>query len=97
MALQQRFASFNPEHPEQPIRVRIGLHSGEALREGNRLFGKTPIVTSRIASQARGDEILVSSSVKELSAKKPETFSGMREVALKGLSGTHRLYEVTWS
>ena len=48
------------------IRVRIGLHTGEAIREGEDFFAKSVVLAARIASQALGGEILVSSLLKAL-------------------------------
>ncbi len=51
----------------------------------------------RIADQARGGEILVSSRVRELAEGATDLrFDEGREVLLKGLSGTHRIFGVHW-
>ncbi|MGH7821960.1 MAG: AAA family ATPase, partial [Candidatus Binatia bacterium] len=95
--LQRSFAGYNRDNAEVPIRVRIGLHSGEAIREADRFFGRTVILAARIASQARGGEILVSSVLRELVASLGEfRFGAEREDTLKGLAGTHLLPSVVW-
>src|SRR5437763_4014901 len=66
IAIQKAFAAYSAEHPEQSIRVRIGLHTGEPIKDADRFFGNTAILASRIASEARGGEIFASSLVKEL-------------------------------
>ena len=48
--------------------MRIGLHTGEAIKEGDDFFGKHVILAARIAGQAEGGEILASSLLKELTA-----------------------------
>ncbi len=79
------------------IRVRIGLHSGETIKEGEDFFGKNVILAARIASQAQGGEILVSSLLKALVDSAGDiAFGDGREVELKGLSGTHEIYSVEW-
>ena len=50
----------------EPILVRIGLHSGEVIKEGEDFFGRNVIMAARVASQAKGGEILASAIVKEL-------------------------------
>ena len=50
----------------RPLPVRMGLHTGEVIRDGDDLFGRNVILASRIAAEARGGEILVSSLTKEL-------------------------------
>jgi len=85
------------ETAEPPIRVRIGLHTGEVIREGEDFFGKHVNLAARIAGQASGGEILVSSLLKELTESGGDIpFGEEREVELKGLSGSHRVYEVVW-
>jgi class 3 adenylate cyclase len=50
----------------EPIHVRMGLHTGEVLKDADDFFGKHVILASRIAAKARGGEILASSLLKEL-------------------------------
>lgn len=77
-----------------PIRVRIGIHTGDALQEAEHFFGTTVHYAARVASQALGGEVLVSSLVRELVAGGTSNVSFLegREVELKGLEGQHRLY-----
>jgi class 3 adenylate cyclase/ketosteroid isomerase-like protein len=80
-----------------PIRVRIGLHTGDALHEADRFFGTTVHYAARVASQALGGEVLVSNLVRELVAGPEIEFLESRDVELKGLDGSHRLYAVAIS
>jgi class 3 adenylate cyclase len=81
-----------------PLKVRMGLHTGETIREADDLFGRTVILASRIAAEAGGGQILVSSLLKELTESSGEfCFSPGREVTLKGLSRTQVVHEVDWS
>lgn len=78
-----------------PIRVRIGLHTGEAIREESDFYGKNVVVAARIAAQARGGETLVSAVVKELTDSAGDLrFSEARELELGGLAGTRRVHAV---
>jgi len=73
----------------------MGLHSGEAIKEGEDFFGKNVILAARIAAQAKGGEVLVSSLLKALVDSSGDlTFGDSRAVALKGLSGTHDIWPV---
>jgi class 3 adenylate cyclase len=79
------------------LRVRIGLHTGEPIREADDFYGKAVIQAARIAAEARGSEILVSSLVRDLTESSGEfAFATSRDVELKGLSGTHRVSPVLW-
>ena len=89
IAIQHALVDYNHKHPGEPIKVRIGLHTGEAIKEGEDFFGKTVILAARIASQAVGGQILVSSLLMALVESSGEfQFRDGREVELKGLSGT---------
>lgn len=79
------------------MRVRMGLHTGEAIREDEDLFGRTVIVAARIAAAAHGGEILVSSLLRQLSDGSGEfAFGAPRQEALKGLPGVHDLFPIDW-
>ena len=96
IGVQRALAGYAAEHPEEPIRVRIGLHAGETIKEGEDFFGTTVNLASRIAAQARGGEILVSSLLKDLTDGADLRFGAGRAVTLKGLSGTRVLFSVEW-
>jgi class 3 adenylate cyclase len=97
VAIQRAFLDYDEKHPEEPIRVRMGLHTGEALKEADDFLGRTVIIASRIADEAKAGQILVSALLKELTDGTGEfTFGDLREVRLKGLSQTYRIYPVEW-
>ena len=77
--------------------MRIGLHTGKFVQEMEDFFGKNVILASRIADQAQGGEILVSSLLKELTESAGDIqFGDEQEVELKGLAGLVRVYNVDW-
>jgi class 3 adenylate cyclase len=88
-AIEEAFADFSPS-----IRVRIGIHTGDAIEEAEHFFGTTVHYAARVASHAFGGEVLVSSTVRELVAGSASTVSFLegREVELKGLEGSHHVY-----
>lgn len=87
--LDRAFVDLSP-----PIRVRIGIHTGDAIKEAEHFFGTTVHYAARVASQALGGEVLVSAVVRDLLAGGRSNFSFLesRDVELKGLEGQHRLY-----
>jgi class 3 adenylate cyclase len=94
-AIQEAIGRDLGDHPDGPIRVRIGLHTGEALRDESDFYGKNVVVAARITDQARGGEILASSVVKQLTESAGDIgFEDAREVELAGLAGTHAVYKV---
>jgi class 3 adenylate cyclase len=93
--IQDAVAADLGEHPDGPVRVRIGLHTGEAIRQESDFYGKNVVVAARIADQARGGEILASAVVKQLTESAGDVgFEDEREVELAGLAGTHAVYKV---
>ena len=96
-AIQRAFAQHADESPDEAILVRIGLHTGEAIRERDDFFGRNVILAARIAAQAGGGEVLVSSLLKELTEGEADVrFGEPRELTLKGLSGTYQVHAVEW-
>jgi class 3 adenylate cyclase len=86
------------KHPEALVRIRIGLHTGEALRDKDDFYGKAVVLAARIAAAAIGGQILVSALLKEITESGGDfTYVHEREMELKGLSGTYRVFEVEWS
>ncbi len=67
VAAQQRLAEHSAADPDRAIRVRIGLHTGEAITDpSGDLFGRHVIKAARIANLAAGGQILVSATVREI-------------------------------
>jgi class 3 adenylate cyclase len=95
IAIQRAFANHNAAEGEH-VKVRIGLHAGETIKDGDDFYGKNVILASRVAGKAVGGEILVSSLLRQLveSSVGAGTFGEPREMELKGLSGTHVVYAV---
>jgi len=94
-AIQHGIESRLGEHPDGPIRLRIGLHTGEAIREEADFYGKNIVLAARIADEASGGEILASSVVKQLTESAGDLrFENERELELDGLAGTHTVYRV---
>jgi len=95
--IQQGLAKRNIETVDEPLRVHIGIHAGEVVRDGDDYLGSAVIIASRLTDAAGPDEILVSSVVRELAAGIREfTFEPAREVTLKGLAETRQAYPVAW-
>ena len=78
------------------LRVRAGINAGEPIAEAGDLFGSSVIAAARIASRARGGQVLVSDVVRQLVLGKGFRFEDTGEHALKGLEGLVRLWELRW-
>lgn len=81
--------------PAASVRVRIGIHLGRSVRRGDDLFGRNVAMAARVAAQARGGEVLVSESVRDAVAGRPDiAVTAAREAELKGFRGSYQLYTV---
>jgi class 3 adenylate cyclase len=96
VGLQRAFAKRN-EQANEPIRVRVGLNTGEPIAEAGDLFGASVTMASRICGKAEPGQILAANVVRELAAGKRFLFADHGDVVLRGFEDPVRLYEVHWS
>ena len=64
LAIQGAVATFRDESG-LPLAVRIGLHHGEAIVDGDRMFGDMINVAARVAAIAQGGQIITTRAVVE--------------------------------
>jgi class 3 adenylate cyclase len=76
------------------IEVRTGIHTGECELQGNRLAGMAVHIAARIQAAAQAGEILVSSTVRDLSVGSTVRLADRGEQRLKGVPDPWRLYAV---
>jgi len=96
--VQRALAGNGGRSEGAPIRVRIGIHKGDAVQRDGDLFGRNVALAARIAAEAEGGEILVSEPVRDaLGTNDGFVVDAGRDVELKGLSGSHRLFAVAWA
>ena len=89
--IQRAICAHVPAEGGEPIAVHIGIHTGDALDEGDDYLGHTVIVASRLADAAGAGEILVSSLSEQLVQGSGEfAFDRHRETPLKGMAGRNR-------
>jgi class 3 adenylate cyclase len=95
MDIQRRMKGFSAAQSDATMRVRIGLHSGFMIAEGDDFVGRSVILAARIADRARGGEILVSDMLKDYVSTDPSfSFQEGQQLSLKGLSGMHTVHPV---
>lgn len=81
---------------ESVISAGIGLTWGTAIQTDGDLFGHSVNLAKRLADEAKGGQIVASSSVVDVTAALQEySFRDIGERNLKGV-GDHHLYEVVW-
>jgi class 3 adenylate cyclase len=76
------------------LRVRSGLHTGECEVVGDKFAGVAVHIGARVAAAAQPDEILVSSTVKDLVAGSGLGFQSRGRHVLKGLADEFELFAV---
>src|SRR5712691_553350 len=76
------------------LEVRAGLHTGECEVSGSKLTGIAVHIGARIAALARGGEVLVSNTVKDLVAGSGLKFDDRGVHTLKGVPGEAHLFAV---
>jgi len=74
------------------LELRAGVHTGECELVGDSLRGIAVHTGARIAAEAAPGEVLVSRTVTDLVAGSGLVFEQRKDVELKGLTGTWRLY-----
>ena len=74
--------------------VRAGVHTGECEIMDGKIAGIAVHIGARVAGQAQPNEVIVSSTVKDLVSGSGLRFSGESIHDLKGVSGEWRLFKV---
>lgn len=76
------------------IEIRVGVHTGEVEQSGASIRGIAVHLGARIMSVAGPSEVLVSSTVRELTAGSDFTFTDRGSHQLKGVPDARRLFAV---
>src|SRR4029077_17752648 len=83
--------------PDTPLRVRIGLNTGEVIHEREDLFGSAVNAAQRIESAAEPGTILISSTTRALLGQTPDVrLTDRGPTELKGFDEPWTLFEVHW-
>ena len=94
----QRTLAMQAWSDGQTLRVRIGVHSGEATHAGGKYVGVAVHRGARICAAAHGGQILVSQTTRELAADEELsdlTYRDLGEHRLKDLTHAQRLYQLS--
>jgi class 3 adenylate cyclase len=76
------------------MRIRTGVHTGECERIDDGIGGIAVHIAARVAAHADADEVLVSSTVRDLVAGSQLRFAEHGTHELKGVPGVWQLYAV---
>lgn len=78
-----------------PIRVRMGMHTGTVIAKEGDYFGLNVAMAARVAALADGSEILVSDATRQRLGETIQV-TELEDVELKGLQGDHTLWRVNY-
>jgi class 3 adenylate cyclase len=93
--LQRTFLAGPAE--QRSLAIRAGVHSGFVMGNPEQMLGRNVVLASRIAAQAKGGEILVSSTARDYTQTDPSfRFEERGEYHFKGLHGEHTVYSLLW-
>ena len=90
--IQRNLSQHGQDHPDQPLRVRIGVAVGEPIERHNDFFGSTVQMAARLCAHAEPDQVLVSSAVAELCTGKTLPFEDVGTITLKGFDKPVRAF-----
>lgn len=84
LAMQAQFAGERQRSTGATLHVRIGIHTGIAIREENDLFGSPVQLTRRLVDAAPADGIMVSAAVRREAGGMDARFAPAGTKQLKG-------------
>ncbi len=98
VGIQRALEEHNQRQPpDEQVQVRIGLNTGEAIREEADLFGEAVNAAARIAAKARGGQILISEAARAVMGRaKDVQLVDRGRFRLKGFPERWHLFEVVW-
>ena len=96
--LQHLLDRHNTSEPAQPLRVRVGMHTGNIFQLDDDFLGRAVVLAARITGRARGGEILVSAACREYTRHVGRwQYGRMMELRLKGLAAPETVYCLEWT
>jgi class 3 adenylate cyclase len=104
LAIQQQVDTFNADHPDQPLKIKLGLHHGPciAVNLNGRLdyFGTTVNLAARLEGQSKGGDVVISHNLRNDPAVAELLESAgvnieKYETAIKGFDEHFELYRLT--
>jgi predicted ATPase/class 3 adenylate cyclase len=93
----QRALQTEPWPDGRAVRVRMGIHTGEAILNGNDYVGLALHQVARITAAAHGEEVLVSAATRELAGSRLPAGAALRDLGehrLRDLARPERLYRL---
>jgi tetratricopeptide (TPR) repeat protein len=97
VGIQQAVYRHNSRQGDDRLRVRVGLHVGEPIRDEGDYFGTPVVVAKRLCDTADGGQILASELVRALVGSRGSFgFHSVGALSLKGISEPLPACEIVW-
>lgn len=97
VAIQQNLYRYNASNPQRPVKLRVGVHTGDVSEEEGDLYGEAVNAAERITRKAKGGEIFLSDVTRRLVRSIPGCeFRDRGRLSLKGFPERWRLFELVW-
>ena len=97
VAMQTAAQEHNVEADIACLDIRIGIHTGEPVREDDDYFGLPVVIASRLSGQAQGGQILISDVARRVAGQRAGLqFQDHGLLPLKGLADPVHVVEVDW-
>jgi class 3 adenylate cyclase len=96
VAVQRRLAGHRRDHGFAPM-VRIGIHSDEAMVDGDDYRGRGVHLASRVGAAAGPEEIVISGPALETAGEVRFPVGEGRSVELKGITDPVTLHTINWA
>ena len=93
LEIQSRLKEYRDKNPDIPLHIRIGIHAGEPVSEGNDFFGAAVQLAKRICDFAEQDTVMVSGIIKELCLGKGIHFESVGLQRFKGFTDDFQVYK----
>ena len=94
--IQSRFFSYNNlQNKEKQILLRIGIHLGDIIQDGDDIIGDGVNIASRIEPKAKSGGICISGQIYDQVFNKVDfSFEELKDVNLKNIQQNIRLYHI---
>jgi class 3 adenylate cyclase len=80
------------------LKLRVGLHTGEVVREKNDIFGDAVNLAARMAALSKAHQIMTTrQTVEALDGRLRPLARFVDQSTIKGQSGNFDLYEIVWN
>lgn len=96
VAMQEELAAYRQRDDALPLRVRVGINTGEPVAARGDLFGLAVNTARRICDAGAEDGILVADSLRPLAHELGHDTIDLGTQHLKGIADPVRIHRVVW-